>query len=48
VAWRKARFIELMAEEPWRAFFARMLMIGPSRALTAAEALRITAHRGQT
>jgi hypothetical protein len=48
VAWRKTRFVQLMAEEPWRAFFARMLMIGPSRALTAAEAARITAHRGQT
>ncbi len=48
VAWRQARFTRLMADEPWRAFFARLLMVGPSRALTAAEAARITAHRGQT
>ena len=48
VAWRRSRFAELMAEEPWRAFFARVLMVGPSRALTAAEAARITAHRRQT
>lgn len=48
VAWRRNRFAALMTEEPWRAFFARVLMIGPSRALTAAEAMRITAHRGQS
>ncbi len=48
VAWRRARFACLMAEEPWRAFFARMLMAGPSRALTAAETARIAAHRGQS
>jgi hypothetical protein len=48
VAWRKARFVSLMSDEPWRAFFARVLMVGPSRALTAAEAARITAHRRQT
>lgn len=45
VAWRRARFAALMAEEPWRALFGRLLMVGPSRALGAAEALMIQAHR---
>ena len=31
VNWRHSRFAALMAEEPWRAFFGRLLMIGPSR-----------------
>ena len=45
VAWRKARFAALMAEDPWRALFGRLLMTGPSRSLTAAEATLIHAHR---
>lgn len=41
VAWRKARFARLMADEPWRALFGRLQMTPPSRALTAAEARAI-------
>lgn len=33
VAWRRARFAELMAQEEWRGLFARLMMAGPSRAL---------------
>lgn len=44
VAWRRARFAALMAEEPWRALFGRLLMARPSRALTQAEAALILAH----
>ncbi len=44
VAWRKARFAALMAEEPWRALFGRLMMSRPSRALTAAEAALIRGH----
>jgi hypothetical protein len=43
VAWRRARFAALMAEEPWRALFGRLLMTPPSRVLTAAEAAAIRA-----
>lgn len=46
VAWRKARFATLMAQEPWRALFGRLLMIGPSRVLTPDEAALVQAHRG--
>lgn len=45
VAWRQARFSALMAEEPWRAFFGRLLMTGPSRILTPDEAALIHTHR---
>lgn len=45
VAWRKARFAALMAEEPWRALFGRLLMAGQSRALLPAEAALIQRHR---
>lgn len=45
VAWRKARFAALMAEEPWRALFGRLLMTPTSRALTLAEAVLIQTHR---
>ena len=49
VAWRHARFAELMTQEPWRAFFGRLLMCPPSQALTlqtAAPLLRhVTPHR---
>lgn len=44
VRWRQARFRALMAEEPWRALFGRLLMAPPSRILTAAEAAAIRAH----
>ena len=35
VAWRKARFRELMQDEPYRALFARLMMTPPSRPLSA-------------
>lgn len=44
VAWRRARFATLMAEEPWRALFGRLLMSKPSRALSPAEAALLHAH----
>ncbi|MEO8242885.1 MAG: glycosyltransferase family 2 protein [bacterium] len=44
VAWRRARFKELMADEPWRALFGRLLMTRPSRALSPVEAGLIHAH----
>ncbi len=44
VAWRRSRFVELMAEEPWRALFGRLLMTPPSRTLTAAEAAPLLGH----
>lgn len=37
VIWRKQRFAALMAQEPWRALFGRLMMAQPSRVLTAAE-----------
>ena len=43
-AWRRARFAALMAEEPWRALFGRLLMTRPSRSLAAAEAALILSH----
>lgn len=44
VAWRRQRFAALMAEEPWRALFGRLMMPGPSRVLSAAEAEAIRRH----
>jgi len=41
VAWRHARFVALMAEEPWRALFGRLMMSGPSHALTPSQAARL-------
>lgn len=38
VAWRQARFLALMAEEPWRALYGRLLMTPPTRALSRREA----------
>ncbi len=38
VAWRRARFAALMAEEPWRALYGRLLLAPPSRILSPAEA----------
>lgn len=43
-AWRKARFAQLMQEEPWRALFGRILMTPPSRSLSPEQARRITRH----
>ncbi len=45
VAWRRARFATLMADEPWRALFGRLLMTPPARVLTADEAAMIRRHR---
>ena len=44
VQWRRARFAALMAQEPWRALFGRLLMTRPSRALSPVEAAVIHAH----
>ncbi|MDX5351435.1 MAG: glycosyltransferase family 2 protein, partial [Paracoccaceae bacterium] len=38
VDWRRARLAALMSEEPWRALYGRLLMAGPSRILSQAEA----------
>lgn len=35
VAWRKARFLHLMEQEPFRALFARLMMTPPSRPINA-------------
>ena len=44
VAWRRSRFAELMAEEPWRAFFGRLLLSPPSRVLGPEEVAMIRRH----
>ena len=44
VAWRQARFSTLMAEEPWRALFGRLLMTPPARALTPQQAWLVWRH----
>ncbi len=44
VAWRKARFEELMAEEPYRALFARLLMTPPARAVSREAAGFLAMH----
>jgi hypothetical protein len=44
-AWRQARIAALMAEEPWRQFFGRLLMAGPSRLPSQAEVALIHALR---
>jgi hypothetical protein len=41
-AWRRARFAALMADEPWRALYGRLLMTPPSRSLPPELARRIT------
>ena len=41
VAWRRDRIRTLMAEEPWRALFGRLLMAPPSRVLDRAMATMI-------
>ena len=47
VAWRQARFVELMADEPWRALFGRLLLTPPSRALSPNMARLIWQQPGQ-
>ena len=37
VGWRKNRFAALMAQEPWRALFGRLMMAQPTRVLSLAE-----------
>jgi hypothetical protein len=44
VAWRRDRFRLLMTEEPWRAFFGRLLMCPPTRVLTPEQARLVWAH----
>lgn len=47
VAWRRARFVALMAgDEAWRALFGRLMMTPPTRVLTAGEAARVWRHGG--
>ncbi len=46
VAWRRARFAALMAGEPWRALYGRLLMTPPARVLDAATAARIRGLQG--
>lgn len=41
VAWRQARFAALIAEEPWRALFGRLMLAPATRVLSAAEAAEI-------
>ena len=47
VEWRKARFLALMAQEPWRALFGRLMMTPPSRALSGRAAELIYRHLPQ-
>lgn len=44
VLWRQARFAALMAEEPWRALFARLMLAPPSRPLPQAALARLMRH----
>jgi hypothetical protein len=44
VTWRQARFRNLMAEEPWRALFGRLMMTPPARALPPEAARLIWQH----
>jgi hypothetical protein len=43
--WRRNRFRQLMAQEPWRALFGRLLMCPPTRVLTP-QAARLVWGRG--
>lgn len=43
VTWRKRRFATLMAEEPWRSLYGRLLMTPPTRVLGRVEAEAIWA-----
>ncbi|MGZ2258246.1 glycosyltransferase family 2 protein [Roseobacter sp. A03A-229] len=44
VAWRKARFDNLMQQEPFRALYARLLMAPPSRPISREAAQELTSH----
>ena len=44
VRWRQERFAQLMAQEPWRAFFGRLLMCGPTRVLSPDQARLVWRH----
>lgn len=44
VTWRKDRFHELMQSEPYRALFARLLMIPPSRPVSRAASRMLTRY----
>ena len=44
VAWRQARFAALMAEEPWRALFGRLMLAQATRVLSPEEASIIVKH----
>lgn len=44
VAWRQARFVQLMQDEGMRALMGRLLMTPPTRPLTQAEAAPLLAH----
>jgi hypothetical protein len=46
VNWRHRRFRSLMQDEAWRAFFGRLLMTPPTRALSEVEARRIWQPQG--
>lgn len=39
--WRRARVAALLAEEHWRQLYGRLMLAGPTRILTAAEARRV-------
>ena len=45
VTWRRAKFTELMQDEPWRALFGRLLMTPPSMALDRDGAKALLAHQ---
>jgi hypothetical protein len=44
VAWRRARFDVLMAQEPFRALFGRLMMAAPTRPLSRNAARMLTRH----
>lgn len=44
VAWRKARFLALVEQEPWRALLARLMMTPPSRPISPAAARMLTGY----
>jgi Glycosyl transferase family 2 len=49
VEWRHAKFRELMQEDDWRSFYGQLLMAGPARVLSKAEAESIwKPHIGKT
>lgn len=45
VSWRRSRFAELMAEEPWRALYGRLMLTPPARHLSAQDAEHIRRFR---